>query len=204
MLVAPNPRNVVYAEVDDDHGRVFAAALPVVVEQGDPVPRARLTIPGLANGLHWLVVSGEPRGAEHLAGAAIAKPFLVGASPEFKERLCGLGPWLAQRPPTNGFPRWLALDGMQTRGAKNRARHRMGLVIGLGSLLLAAVLEILLLTAASREARAVMMLAEREGGAPDEDVGKVVTQAPGGGLAIAILVALLGFALLAALMIARA
>jgi hypothetical protein len=201
VLVAPNPRDVVYAEVDDERGRVFAAALPVVVEPGDPTPRTRFKMPALAPGLHWLVVSGEPRGAERLAGAAIAKPFLVGGTPGIRaEEACSIGPWLARRP-ASGFPRWLALDGMVTRGASNRTRHRAGLFIGLVSLLAAAILEILLLTAASREARAVMLLAELDG--DDGGAERVTAKSPGGGLAIALLVAMLGFALLAALMIAK-
>ncbi len=199
VLVAPNPRDVVYAEVDDERGRVLAAALPLAVEPGDPVPRARLRLPPLAAGLHWIVVSGEPRGAEHLAGAAIARPFLVGHAPGVRpNEACSLGPWLAQRPPVHGFPRWLAVDGMATRGAANRASHRLGLVIGLGSLLVAAVLEVLLLTAAAREARAVLLEAELDDGQ------RVVAGPPGGGIAIALLVAMLGFALLATLLFVKA
>ncbi|MDF2691956.1 MAG: hypothetical protein K0S65_339, partial [Labilithrix sp.] len=198
VLVAPNPRNVVYAEVDDEQGRVFAAALPLAIEPGDPVPRARFPMPPLAPGLHWIVASGEPRGAERLAGAAIAKPFLVGGAPGVRpDQACSIGPWLAARPPIGGFPRWLAIDGMATRGAANRASHRLGLFIGLVSLLAAAVLEILLLTAAAREARAMMLLADL-----DESTS-VTAKPPGGGLAIALLTALLGFALLAALLIAK-
>jgi hypothetical protein len=202
VLVAPNPRTVVYAEIDDERGRVFAAALPVKSDPGDPVPRAHLPIPVLAPGLHWLVVSGEPRGAEHLAGAAIAKPFLVGGADGVRpNEACSVGPWLARRPPVLGFRRWLALDGMATRGAKNRASRQLGLAIGLGSLLVAAILEVLLLTAASREAReALFVAAEGE----DDERERVTRKAPGGGLAIALLVAMLGFALLAALMIAKA
>src|SRR5205823_438618 len=71
VLVAPNPRSVVYAEVDDEAGRAAAAALDVRIEPGDPTPRARFVIPPLAAGLHWLVVSGEPRGGERLGGAAV-------------------------------------------------------------------------------------------------------------------------------------
>ncbi|MCW5836105.1 MAG: hypothetical protein KIS78_27135, partial [Labilithrix sp.] len=202
VLVAPNPRTVVYAEVDDERGRVFAAALPLAVEPGDPIPRARFEVPALAPGLHWIVVSGEPRGAERLAGAAIAKPFLVGGAPGVRpDEACSVGPWLARRPAA-GFPRWLALDGMETRGAANRASHRLGLFIGLVSLLAAAALEALLLTAASREARAIMLLADLD--EPADDRARVTAKAPGGSLAIALLVALLGFALLAALMLAKA
>jgi hypothetical protein len=201
VLVAPNPRGIVYAEVNDERGRVLAAALPLRTEVGDPLPRARFEMPPLAPGLHWIVVSGEPRGAERLSSATIAKPFLVGGAPGVRpEEACSIGPWLARRP-ASGFPRWLAVDGMATRGAQNRARHRAGLFIGLVSLLTAAVLEGLLLTAAAREARAAMLLADLD--EPEPDRARITAKPPGGGLAVALLVAILGFALLAALMIAK-
>lgn len=197
-LVAPNPRTVVYAEVDDERGRVYAAALPVAEAAGDPIPKAHLELPPLADGLHWLVVSGEPRGAENLGGATIAKPFLVGeAADVHPTEECSIGPWLAQHPAI-GFPRTMALDGMATRGAANRARHRLGLFIGLASLLSAAILELLLLTAAAREARAALQAAELD------DENKVTHEAGDKrGLVIALLVAILGFALLAILLIAK-
>jgi hypothetical protein len=194
VLVAPNPRTVVYAEINDTHGRVFAVALPLAATDEDPVPRARLTMPPLAPGLHWIVASGEPRGAERMAGASIAKPFVVGTSP-VPAIECALGPWLAEHP-APGFPRTLALDGMTTRGATNRARHRIGLFIGLVSLLSAAALEILLLTAAAREAKT--LLAD-----VDESNDRVTVKTPGGNLTIALLIAILGFALLAVLLVAR-
>src|SRR5262249_30723768 len=84
VLMAPNPRGVVYAEIDDEQGRVAGAALHVAPDETDAknaVPRARFEIPPLSAGLHWIVVSGEPRGAERLAGAAIARPFFVGHAP---------------------------------------------------------------------------------------------------------------------------
>lgn len=210
-IAAPNPRKVVYAEVNDESGRVFAAALPLSTV-ADPTsgfapstPHARLEVPALAPGLHWLVVSGEPRGAEHLSGATIARGFIVGPAPDASvniDRSCSIGPWLAQHPAV-GFPRNLALDGMATRGASNRTRHRAGLAIGLLSLLIAAVLEVLLLTAAAREARAVMLLAELEDDPKGTDHQQITAKPPGGGVVIGVLVALLGFALLGALMIAK-
>ena len=48
VLIAPNPRDVVYAELVDTRGRVAAAALPVATEAGDPTPRARFELPPLA------------------------------------------------------------------------------------------------------------------------------------------------------------
>lgn len=197
LVVAPNPRRVVYAEIDDERGRVFAAALEVGVSSDDPVPRAKFTFPELAPGLHWLVVSGEPRGAERLAGAAIAKPFLVGkASNVIPDTPCSIGPWLAQRP-AEGFPRKLGIDGMATRGASNRANHRLGLFVGLLALAAGAAIEILLLVDVARESRAKLRAA-------DHVEGNERASAPiGGNLLLAILVAILGFALLASLLIAK-
>lgn len=205
VLVAPNPREVVYAELDDTRGRVAAAALRVAVEPGDPTPRARFELPPLSPGLHWLVVSGEPRGAEHLAGAAVAKTILVGdAVPDEPgvnvHDACSIGPWLAQRP-APGFPRWIALDGLPGRNAENRFRHGVGLLIGLVSLLAAGILETLLLVAASREASVALQLAELD----DDDPAavKVTARPPGGGVVMAVLIAVLGLALLAVLLITK-
>jgi hypothetical protein len=205
VLIAPNPRDVVYAEIDDTRGRVAAVALPLAVEPGDPTPRARFELPALAPGLHWLVVSGEPRGAEHLAGAAVAKTILVGNTvPEEPginvQDACNIGPWLAQRP-APGFPRWVALDGLPARSSANRFRHGLGLAIGLVALLAAGILETLLLMAASREARVALQLAELDD--DDPTALKVTASPPGGGVLVAVLIAVVGLALLAVLLIAK-
>jgi len=202
VLVAPNPRDVVYAELDDESGRVVAAALPVTVDAGDPTPRARFALPPLAPGLYWVVASGEPRGAEHMTGAAVARAVLVGSpagAPDATSGPCTMGPWLAERP-ASGTPRWVALDGLPARSSANRTRHRLGLLIGLVSLLAAGVLETVLLVGASREARIALQLAELD---EDEGAQKVTAKSPGGGLAIALLASILGFALLAVLLVAK-
>jgi hypothetical protein len=204
VLIAPNPRDVVYAELDDTRGRVAAAALPVATEKGDPTPRARFELPPLAPGLHWLVVSGEPRGAERMAGAAVSKAFMVGdgvvAGVDVHDA-CSVGPYLAQRPAA-GLARWVALDGLPARSASNLFRHRLGLGIGLVSLLAAAILETLLLVAASREARIALQLAELD---EDDDAAaeKVTAATPGGGVVVAVLIVVLGLALLAVLLVAK-
>lgn len=208
VLLAPNPRDVVYAELDDTRGRVAAAALAVTTEAGDPTPRARFELPPLVPGLYWLVVSGEPRGAEHMAGAAVSKAILVGdgtaglteGSAVNVHDACNVGPWLAQRQAA-GFPRWVALDGLPARSAENRFRHTFGLLIGVLSLLAAGILETLLLIAASREARVSFQLAELDEDAPSAQ--KVTASPPGGGVVMAVLVAVLGLALLAVLLIAK-
>jgi hypothetical protein len=195
VLVAPNPRKVVYAEVDDTNGRTYAAASPVALDPGDAIPRAKITIPPLAKGLHWLVVSGEPRGAEKLAGAAVAKPFKVGAPQD----ACVVGPWLAERP-AEGFPRTLALDGMAVRGATNAKRRRIGLLIGFLSLAAAALLDAILMIAMAREARAVTLLADLAEG---EEPKILTAKPPGGSILVGVLVAILGFAFLAVLLFAK-
>ena len=208
VLLAPNPRDVVYAELDDARGRVVAAALAVATEAGDPTPRARFELPPLVPGLYWLVVSGEPRGAEHMAGAAVSKAILVGdgaaglaaESAVNVHDTCSVGPWLAQRQAA-GFPRWVALDGLPARSAENRFRHTLGLLIGVLSLLAAGVVETLLLVAASREARVSFQLAELD--EDDPSALKVTAESPGGGVLMAVLVAVLGLALLAVLLIAK-
>lgn len=195
VLVAPNPRKVVYAEVDDANGRVWAAALPVTLDPGDSIPRAKLTIPPLAKGLHWLVVSGEPRGAEKLAGAAVATPFKVGKA----IAMCTDGPWLAERP-AEGFPRTLALDGMAVRGATNAKRRRIGLLIGFVSLAAAAILDAILMIAMAREARAITLLADLS----ENEEPKILTaKPPGGSILVGVLVAILGFAFLAVLLFVK-
>jgi hypothetical protein len=203
VLIAPNPRDVVYAELDDTRGRVAAAALPVATEAGDPTPRARFELPPLSPGLYWLVVSGEPRGAEKMSGAAAFMTFVVGdgAGPGVNVHdACSLGPYVAQRP-ARGFPRWVALDGLPARSASNLFRHRLGLFIGLVSLLAAGILETLLLVAASREARVALQLADLD----EDDLAaeKVTAGTPGGSVVVAVLIVVLGLALLGVLLVAK-
>ena len=113
---------------------------------------------------------------------------------------CNLGPWLAQRPAT-GFPRWVALDGLPERSKENRARHLIGLLIGVLSLLAAGILETLLLVAASREARVSLQLAELD--EDDPSAAKVTARTPGGSVVVAVLIVVMGLALLAVLLIAK-
>lgn len=205
VLVAPNPRNVAYAEIQDRRGRIVAAALEPKVEPGDPTPRARFEIPPLTAGLYWIVASGEPRGGEHMQGAATARAFLVGKGPPGAvvnaRDLCSAGPYLAHQT-APGAKRWIAIDGLPARSSANRFRHNLGMAIAMISLLAAALLETLLLVAASREARITLQLAELE--EEDKPTEAVTAKPPGGSLAIALLIAILGFALLAALLVAKA
>ena len=74
-------------------------------------------------------------------------------------------------------------------------------MIGLVSLLAAGIIETLLLVAASREARVAMQLAELD--EDDPAAAKVTARPPGGGVVMAVLVAVLGLALLAVLLVAK-
>ncbi len=195
QIRAPNPRTVVYAEVDDERGRVAAAALRV--EDG-----AHFRAPALGDGLHWLVVSGEPRGAETLGGAAMAWPFVVGPVASVDTgKACSLGPWLLARG-AEPFPRWTALDGLPARSSTNRKRRAAGLAIAIVSLVAAVVIEVILLGRAAREAREAMarVTAEDETGHAREAMARRPT---GGSFAVAVLLVVLGFALLAALVLAK-
>ena len=190
------------SEINDSEGRVLAAALPLTALPGEPLPVAHVPIPqSLAMGKYWMVASGDPRGAEKLSGATITRSFELYDGPRprdedpSRERATAIRGSRAIPP---GFPRWLALDGIATRGAQNRARHRRGLFIGLFALGAAALLEVLLLTAAAREAKLVLAQAD------NENPERVTAKPPGGGVVVAILVALLGFAFLAALIVAKA
>lgn len=202
-LVAPNPRTVVYAELDDEEGRVVAAALPLTIDPKDSIPRARFDLPPLRRGLYWIVASGEPRGAERLLGAAVAKALYVGSANDSNRMhlACDRGPWLAHAR-ADGFPRWIALDGLPMRSAANVRKHRLGLLIGLASLLIAGILEFVLLAAAAREARANLLVAELD--ADNDAPARMTAKGPGGTLLVATLVVLLGLGLLAVLLVAKA
>jgi hypothetical protein len=178
-VTAGGAKATIYAEIDDGEGRAAAAVLAV--------PNALFEIPPLDEGLYWLVTSNTPRGAEAIEGGTAAQPVLV--TREALDR-CALAPKLAPSAPT-GFPRTLVVDGFAGRGEAMRSRRRLGTAIGLGALVIAALLEGLLVLGAARRARIDL----------DPRFSK---KSPAGSVAIGLLAALLGFALLAALLLYRA
>jgi hypothetical protein len=185
---APSERTA-YVEIDDDLGRAFGATATLRSSAAGAV--AGFDAPPLGAGLAWIVTSSEPRGAETLGGATLARPFLVmgdGMPPGAPNEndACAVGAYLALHP-AGGFHRWVALDGFPGREAGNIARRKRGLGIALSSLAVASMLEVLLLVQATRRGRA---------GVTDvRDVANVV---------IVILLGVLGFGLLAALLLSRA
>ncbi len=176
-VFAAGTRGSIYAELDDDHGRVVAQVLQA--------PRAAFELPPLEPGVYWLVTSSEARGAESLTGGSLARPIVV----EGGERAaCDVGATLALSSAA-GFPRTVVFDGFAGRREHARERHRLGATIGLSALVVAAALEALLLLRAARMGAELSPALRR--------------RAPAGSVAIALLAGLLGFALLAALLLYR-
>jgi hypothetical protein len=177
-VTGPSMRGTIYAEIDDASGRAFAQILNL--------PRSTLSLPPLAEGLYWIVTANEPVGAESLEGGAVARPLLVTKD---ALRACETGALLSASA-APGFPRWTALDGFASRRDAREKRRGRGLFIGLVGLAVAAALETLLVVRAARRGRG--------------DLAPALTRgSPAGGLAIGLLAVLLGFALLAAILLYR-
>ncbi len=201
VATLPTVRRLGYAEVDDETGRAFAQTLSFEPDSGGAL-RAPIDVRPLGPGLYWLVTSGEPRGAETLSGSAMARPFYVGEPPPGtgSDPVCGAGPALAVAEPPR-FARTLALDGfVAMRGPANEKRER-GRAIALTGLLFAALLETLLIVSGARSN--AKERAREEAALDGETRENVGFHATGLHVAIGLCVALLGFALLAAVVLYR-
>jgi hypothetical protein len=207
-LVVPTVRTTAYVEVDDARGRAWAAVVPVRGPAGE-MPRATILAPALAPGLYWAVAADDPAGASELGPGTIARPFFVAADdgaalamgtdaqtcappgdPRDAARVRGVCLALAAATPV---PRWTAVDGLVMQHARDAQKRAHGLAIGLVAILVAVLLETVLLLRAAAISRARLRAAASEEGAPP---GRLVGRA--GAVALALLVALMGFALLAA------
>lgn len=196
--VLPTVRRLGYAEVDDDNGRAFAQTLSFEPDS-EGFLRASIDLPALAAGAYWLVTSGEPGGAETLTGSAIARPFYVGDAP-LGDPVCGAGPSVAVAE-AGHFTRTLALDGFIATRAPACAKRERGRTIALSGLLFAAVLETLLIVSGARSN--AKERAREELALGGETRGSVGFRATWMHVAIGLCVALLGFALLAAMLLYR-
>jgi hypothetical protein len=182
----------VYVEVDDAVGRAFAASLSV--EHGEAGPHALFDVRALTAGTYWLVTSGDPRAAETLEGAAIARPFVVARADDAHRE--ALGPRLATLAPPR-FSRFVALDGLAGRRMADAGKRRCGLGLAFGSLFVAAALEaMLVLRAVGRSRRELAAVAEVAG----EPEARLEQRFNAASVLIGLLIALLGFALLAGLL----
>ncbi len=193
-------RTTVYAEIDDAEGRAFGgwAKLP-----GDLGGRASFVLPPLTPGLKWLVTSSEPRGAEVMDVATIARPFLVAGTPmpagaPPSDDPCAVEAYLALHP-AGGFRRWTALDGFVARKDANGSRRKRGITIGLTALGVASVLELILLLQVARSGRKLKADAFAD---IDESVA-LMKRSSAVSVVIGVLLAMLGFGLLAAILLLR-
>jgi hypothetical protein len=193
--------------IDDAKGRAWAAAVPVRGAPGQ-MPRATVHAPKLAPGLYWAVEAGDPVGDSLLGPGSIAHPFFVAASdraalafgldaaacapgtdPQDDARALSVCLALAGATPV---PRWTALEGFTMQHARDADRRARGLAIALGGLLIAALIEVLLLLRAAVASRVKLQAAEDAANVGSTRyVGRAWT------VALGLLVAMLGFALLA-------
>lgn len=199
-VVVPTVRPVVYAEVDDTTGRVFAAALPAVAAPGG-MGHAAFEAPPLARGDYWLVTSGDPRGAESLDVASIARPFRVAAAGGTLG--CGEEAAIATRAALP-FKRWVALDGTIEGNPGEERQRRAGRLLAFGSLLVASFVEVLLILRTARRARAQGARLSAALAESDGPLHAAASTSPDAlGLLIALLLAVLGFAFVLALLTLR-
>lgn len=187
-VTAPGEAAKAYVEIDDDRGRLHGAILQLTADASDPRPHATLDFPSMPAGYYWLVVSPDPRGAEKLGSSTIARRAHIGPG---RLDFCDAAERLAWTP--HGFPRWVALDGLTGRRAILGQRRAHGRTIALSGIGSGGLLELLLILHASREAkRGLRMLEAASPSSTKRRFGALE-------VAIGIAVAMLGFAILAAI-----
>jgi len=210
---SPTPRSVGYIEIDDARGRAYAQALELRPDETG-MRSARADFPWHAPAGGFVVTSGEAHGAETLSGATLAFPFLAplqlgdGSAPEMAP--CEQWPLLA-RMTARGFPRPLVLDGFALLRVSAAQARRRGLALALSTVLLAAAVEALLLLRHARRARLELehmrkALDHALSHEPHRNAGSDVPtpallEGRAGTVALGLGIALLGFALLAALLL---
>jgi hypothetical protein len=207
-LVMPNVRATGYVEIDNARGRAWAAAGPWATSDGGP-PRAVLRAPRLAPGLYWAVASSDPAAGALLGPGTLARAFFVAASdeqalsfgtdseecapphdPRELVRAVSVCASLASPVPV---PRRMLLDGFAAQRALQAHKRRRGFGVALGAIAMSILLETVLLLRAAHQARLrLRALAAGESEFSDAQVARA------GKLGIALLVAMLGFVLLAA------
>ncbi len=206
-IVAPTPRTTEYLEIDDASGRVWATAA-ALARTADGTSRADVAAPALPPGLYWAVAASDPGGATLLGPGTMAVPFFVASSDAAAlelgtdriecaprssalERAQALGPCLALAAAAP-ISRWTALDGFSKKLVKLREERLRGLGVAAAALLVAMALETLLVLRAAARGR---RLGRDELG---EGASEPLAMSPPFPATAAVLMALLGFALVAA------
>ena len=174
------------------------------------MPRAQRACARAGPGLYWAAAAEDPAGASKLGPGSLAHPFFVAANddaalafgtnpaecvppadPRSTARALSICLALAAPIPV---PRWVALDGFEMEHARDAEKRTRGLAVALGAILLAVVLETVILLRAAVLSRArVRALAEAQTSSPV--IGRAWS------LGVALLVATLGFLLLAAFLV---
>ncbi len=214
QVVMPSLRTIAYVEIDDANGRAWATAVGLTASDGG-MPRAGLRAPKLAPGLYWAVASSDPTAGSKLGPGTIVRPFFVAASDEAALAF-GLDPECL--PPRDSretarvlevclalagataVPRWTVLDGFAAEHVRDNDRRARGLAVALGAIAIAAVLETALLLRVVHRARARLRQATlgADDALGDQGFQRVAS------VAVALLVALLGFALIAGFLVRAA
>ena len=197
---ASNARAGVYVVVDDAKGRAFTDYKPLHVTTSG-AESATVDVPALPEGLYFLTASGDPKAIDALDSSAVARPFLVRETPP---DACSLLDSLT--PAAGPTKRTPVLDGLYVRRQGDRQKKRRGLFLGILSLTVAALLEVVLLFSAAKDARADLAARMSEVLDDDEARGIDADEKRSSGLsrmAVAVLIALLGFALIGAFVIWR-
>ncbi|HSY24392.1 MAG TPA: hypothetical protein VK841_19830 [Polyangiaceae bacterium] len=186
----PTARTAGYVEIDDAAGRAWATTSLA----------AHVTAPPLPAGLYWVVASGDPGGATSFGPGSIARAFAVAGGDDAALAYgadrdeCGapgdprvparqLASCLAVTPLVPA-PRWVALDGFVGAHARDAAKRAQGLAVAVGAVFTAMALETVLLLRVALSARAGLRSASS--------------------VVAGVLVAALGFLLLAAFLLRAA
>jgi hypothetical protein len=210
-VIVPTVRTTAYVEIDDAVGRAWAAAVPLPAAT-DGAPRATVTGPKLPPGLYWIATAGDPAGASALGPGSVARPFFVARSPvealafgtdaatcaapgDVRDTARVVSACLSLAAPT-AVPRWLAVDGFVYKRGRDALQRARGLTVAIGGILLAILLETVLLLRAAALARAGVRAMERT-----DEAGGSQLAGKGWNVAVGILVAMMGFALLGAFLV---
>jgi hypothetical protein len=207
-VVVPTLRTTAYVEIDDARGRAWAAVVNLSAEAG-AMPQAEVRAPRLAPGLYWAVVAGDPAGAAQLGPGTLTLPFVVAAT-DAAALAFGLDPSECTEPlvpretprvlsvclalsGARSVPRWEAVEGFSRLHAAERLRRGRGMSLALTAIGAGVVLEVLLLLRAASATRARLRVTAEGAEEP-----LPLHAHPAWTVAIGVLVALLGFVLLAA------
>ncbi len=195
-VTAPAARTTAYVEIDDEVGRVFGTIVPLTAIGANTAPQATVTTPPLAAGLHWIIVSGEPDGAETMAGATRAFPLRIGVP---ASDVCD-EPWAGRTPAA--LPRFVAADGFARARIPALARRATGRKIVLGAVSSGLLLELLLLVMAIRRVRPAIAPAddEHEADGKNAPAAKPLPTSRMESAVVLVLLSALGFLLLFALL----